>query len=84
MFFVIQKNADYIATGISTHVTYTATVNEYTQAFEITKTVTNAAGGHDQYRVFNLLFTDGQELKFNDSDPAGTFDETQAKYPAFS
>jgi hypothetical protein len=78
------NDADFIATGNSSHITYTATVNEYTQTFEITKTVTNAGPGHDQYRVFNLLFNDGQELKYNDSDPVGTFDETQSKYPPFS
>ena len=67
------------------NVTYTATVNEYTQTFEISKTVTNnSSTTYDEYRVFNLLFNDGQEVKYNDSDPVGTYDETQAKYPPFS
>ena len=81
----LQANdADFIATGNSSHITYTATVNEYTQTFEISKTVTNGAIGHDEYRVFNLLFNDGQEVKYNDNDPVGTYDEKQAKYPPFS
>jgi hypothetical protein len=71
--------------GVPADIQYSVTVNEYTQTFTITKTVSNANPiTHDEYRVFNLLFNDGQELKFNDSDPAGTFDETQAKYPPFS
>ena len=78
------NDADFLSTGDLNHIVYTASVNEYTQTFEITKTVTNPNTDHDTYRVFNLLFNDGQELKYNDSDPAGTFDETQAKYPPFS
>ena len=78
------NDADFLSTGDLNHIVYTASVNEYTQTFEITKTVTNPNADHDTYRVFNLLFNDGQELKYNDSDPAGTFDETQAKYPPFS
>lgn len=70
--------------GDPNHIEYVVTVNEYTQAFTITKSVKTSGTTHDEYRVFNLLFNDGQELKYNDSDPVGTYDETQAKYPPFS
>ena len=74
------RNLNSLPTSF-TEITYTVTVNEYTQSFKIEKIVHTAP---DEYRVFNLLFNDGQELKYNDSDPVGTYDETQAKYPPFS
>lgn len=63
--------------------TYSVTVNDSTQAFIISKTVPNPATS-DEYRHFNLIFNDGEELVYNDPDPAGNYDETQPKYPPFS
>lgn len=61
---------------------YNVTVNESIQMFTISKTV--SAIGPDEYRHFNLLFNDGEELKYNDPDIQGHYDETQPKYPNFS
>jgi hypothetical protein len=68
----------------SAGVTYTVLVNEYTQNFEISKTVTVPDVQMDPYRVFNLIFNDGEELKYNDNESSGIYDEKQAKYPPFS
>lgn len=65
-------------------VTYTVLVNEYTQTFDISKTVTVENQDMDEFRVFNLLFNDGEELKYNDNESNGIYDEKQAKYPPFS
>jgi hypothetical protein len=79
-----ENDACYIEYGDPNIVAYSVTVNEYTQTFEISKTVTVPSAGLNKFRIFNLLFNDGQELKYNDNDPAGTFDEYQTKYPPYS
>lgn len=78
------NDACFLEYGQPDIVVYSVTVNEYTQTFEISKTVSVPSAGLNKFRIFNLLFNDGQELKFNDSDPSGKYDEFQAKYPPFS
>ena len=61
---------------------YSVTVNENTQTFRVSKSVLSS--GSDAFRHFNLIFNDGEELKYNDNTIGGKYDETQPKYPDFS
>jgi|UniRef100_A0A6C0J527 hypothetical protein len=79
----LVQNDSAIQSGL-TDIEYTVTANEYTQQFNITKKVTNTTNAdYDEYRVFNLLFNDGETLKYNDHQN-NIYDESQLKYPPYS